>query len=337
MYNFPPEINHNYLYENTKQIFEFKKGVDLKRWQQDSRLKLKEILGFDREKVDLNIKIEYEKTDNELFKEIRYIFTSERFSDIPCHLLIPKSGKKTFPVVICIQGHGSEMAVSLGRYNNEEEKNKLKFDDYAIQAVKEGYAALAVELKGFGEREEIKPEKNRRGICYVPSMSSALLGRTMAGDRAWDITRAIDTLSSFREIDCSKISCMGHSGGGITTYYSACLDDRIKIAMVNCALCTFKKSLFDNGHCACNHIPGILKYFEFADLSGLILPNKLLFLSGDKDHVFPIDGALEAFQKIKNIYESQNLLKNLKFVECSGGHQFFYEEAWTSFKEISGW
>ena len=59
-------------------------------------------------------------------------------------------------------------------------------------------------------------------------MSAIILGRTLIGERAWDVMRAIDVLSYFKELDLDVIT--GNSGGGTASFYSACLDERIKIS-----------------------------------------------------------------------------------------------------------
>ena len=58
-------------------------------------------------------------------------------------------------------------------------------------------------------------------------MSAIILGRTLIGERAWDVMRAIDVLSYFKELDLEKIVITGNSGGGTASFYSACLEELI--------------------------------------------------------------------------------------------------------------
>ena len=41
-----------------------------------------------------------------------------------------------------------------------------------------------------------------------------MLGRTMIGERCWDVSRAIDVLEALPEVDAARIAVMGNSGGG---------------------------------------------------------------------------------------------------------------------------
>jgi cephalosporin-C deacetylase-like acetyl esterase len=336
---FAPEKNHDCLYKKNNCLLGFNSAWDFKAWQKNMRKKFFELLGELPEKIPVKIKIEHNE-NNELFHETRYVFNSENFSTVPCHLLMPKNGKKPFPVVVCLQGHSPGMHVSLGRIKNTDEYKNFRNDDYAVQAVKLGFAALTLELRGFGERRELVQKKDEiysRGVCFTPSMSALLLGRTMAGERIWDVMRAIDTLSFFPDLDPERTACMGHSGGGITAYYTACLDSRIKAVMPVCCICSFEESIFRLNHCACNYIPGILKYFEMYDLAGMIAPRKLIILAGKFDKVFPVSGIKKAFSVIKSIYKKAGAQNNCSLLVYNAGHQFFPEESWNAFRQMTCW
>ena len=61
---------------------------------------------------------------------------------------------------------------------------------------------------------------------------------------------------------------MGNSGGGTATYYAACLDERISLAMPSCAVCSWDQSIAVKRHCACNYVPYIANYFDMGDMGG---------------------------------------------------------------------
>lgn len=60
------------------------------------------------------------------------------------------------------------------------------------------------------------------------AMQAIMLGRTLLGERCYDISRLIDALSYFSEIDIDKIGIMGNSGGGTTSFYAACIGSQNK-------------------------------------------------------------------------------------------------------------
>jgi len=259
---------------------------------------------------------------------------------VPCHLLIPRTGKSSYPVVICLQGHTSGMHISLGQPKSEADAKSIAGGrDFGLQAVREGYAALVLEQRCFGERADARP-KEIRGVghtCHHASLAALLLGRTMIGERVWDISRAIDALQEFPEIDTTRIACMGNSGGGTITYFAACMDERINVAMPSCYVCTFRDSIGSIDHCADNYIPGVLRYFEMGDLSSLIAPRPMVVVAGRHDNIFPIAAVEATFTLIQQIYTAAGAPDNCRLIIGEEGHRFYPEPAWPVFRELSGW
>ena len=97
---------------------------------------------------------------------------------------------------------------------------------------------------------------------------------------------------------------MGISGGGTITFTTAALDERVKAAVVSGAFCTYRDSIFSRSHCIDNYIPGILRWFETADLTGLIAPRYLFVEAGSQDNIFPRPGVEEALQNARKVYRN---------------------------------
>lgn len=342
MNKFSPDTYHEYLLRNIKPELSFDENADYDTWRKAVKEKLLELIGdLPEEKVPSNVQVEWEM-DHKDYKEIRFTFDTEPEMSVPCHLLIPYSIKKPCPVVICLQGHTTGMHVSLGRikFAADEESAGKGDRDFALQIVKEGYAALVMEQRGFGERvspHSISRSPHYRTACHNPTMVAFLLGKTMIGERVWDVSRAIDALSFFPEIDMDRIACMGNSGGGTATYYAACLEERIKIAMPSCSICNFEESIGIMHHCSCNYIPKMAKYLNMGDIACLIAPRKLVDVCGMTDTGFLIKGSLDAYDTIKKIYKKAGCEENCTLVVGEGGHRFYAEQGWKAFNELSGW
>jgi dienelactone hydrolase len=295
-------------------------------WQTCAREKLNELLGLPFQVCDDLFEIEYtEKRDG--YTEIRFVFQSEEGYFVPCHLLIPDHKPEPIPVAICLQGHSKGMHISLGRpkYPGDEETINGGDRDFAIRIVKEGYCALAIEQRNFGEcgGTEKGPD------CYNSSMTALLIGRTTIGERVWDVQRAIDVLENhFHQIDTDNIICMGNSGGGTAAFYAACLEPRIKYAMPSCAVCTYEDSIAAMQHCSCNFVPNIRKYFEMGDLAGLIAPRYFVIVAGKEDPIFPINGVKESFELAKSLYAAAGAGDHCALVVGNGGHRFYADDAW---------
>ena len=309
-------IDNDVIHEqllNLKPKMAFDENADYSTWKKQVREKYIEFLGLDNiAKNACDIKIEIEATvEFDEYTRIRYVFESEKGCLVPCYLLIPKTGKDKYPVCICVQGHSTGFHISIGKKIYEEEDNTLKTSTYALDAVKNGYAALCIEQRGMGERTTLRQDRGRALTCgcYFTSMTALLLGRSIIGERVWDVSKAIDSLSFWNErLDLNDISMLGNSGGGTATYYSACYDERIKIAIPSCAVCTFKDSIADMWHCTCNYIPHMAEYFDMGELACLIAPRKLALINGGVDPIFPIKGTQEVYKVIEKIYK--------KYINC---------------------
>lgn len=321
------------IIKNTVPSMRYKDGEDFKAWQSAAYDKLYELLGMDKfEKCEPDLNIEYTK-EGEKYTEIRFSFQSEKDYRVPCHLCIPNGAKTPVPLVICLQGHSKGMHISLGRikYPGDEKSINGGDRDFVNGIAAQGYAALAIEQRNFGEcgGDETGPQ------CHISSMANLLIGRTTIGERVWDIERAIDVIESdFKQIDAKKIMCMGNSGGGTATYYAACMEKRIIAAMPSCAVCSYDDSIVPIRHCTCNFIPHIREYFDMCDLAGLIFPRILVTVNGKDDDIFPKFSADKTTEFIKRLYAAQGAGENFTNVMGGAGHRFYAEDAWKAMNKI---
>ena len=292
-------------------------------WKKSARQKLTELLGIDKlVKCDPELEIDFEE-EFDTFKEYRITFQSEKGYRVPCHLWLPKGVEKP-PVIICMQGHSSGMHISMGRPKTDGDKQDVISGDrdFCVRDIKEGFATIALEQRNFGECGFTN--------CYEADMTSLVMGRTTIGARVWDVSRLIDVLEeSFADIlDLDNICCMGNSGGGTTTIYTAALEDRIVLAMPSCAMCTYKDSIVAMKHCSCNYVPGIANYFDMGDLMAMACPKYYVQVSGKTDPIFPLEGARKMFEAGKKGYETKGLSDKCALVEGEGGHRFYADDAW---------
>ncbi len=302
-------------------------GGDFQEWRANARKKLSQLLGLDKfERVNPEFNVEYQKKTNGA-TEIRFTYQSEAGYRVPCHLLLPDGIEKP-PLMICLQGHSKGMHISLGKpkFLGDEKSISEGDRDFCVRTVKEGFAAISLEQRNFGEcgGDENGPR------CYESTMTALLMGRTTVGERVWDVSRLIDVIENefADKIDTKNICCMGNSGGGTATVYVAALEDRITLAMPSCAMCTFKDSIGAMTHCSCNYVPAISKYFDMNDLMAMAYPKYFIQVSGIEDPMFPLFGAEQVFKKGKQVYESLEKGHHCTLVKGNGGHRFYADEAW---------
>ena len=328
-------------YEYTKELIQkvspamAYNGGDFHQWQNSARQTLSRLLGMDKfEKTNPEPDIEYEKK-LDFATEIRFTFQSEAGYRVPCHLLIPNGVEKP-PLMICLQGHSTGMHISLGRpkYDGDEKTIKGGDRDFCIRAVKEGFAALALEQRNFGEcgGDESGPG------CLEPAMTNLIIGRTTIAERVWDVSRLLDLMETefADKVDITKICCMGNSGGGTATAYIAALEDRIVLAMPSCAMSTFRDSIGAMHHCPCNYVPRLAEYFDMGDLIAMAYPKYYVQVSGTEDPIFPLSGAEEVFKKGRLAYEASGTGHRCYLVRGNGGHRFYADNAWPIVHKLLG-
>lgn len=329
----PQQVHYKALNELSPS-FRYDGKESFKNWQKRAENRLISLMGYNKIIPASNdlFTIEYKK-QYDTFTEYRFTFQSENGYFVPSYLLVPNVAKEKLPLVVCLQGHSSGFHISLGRavYEGDEDIITSGDRDFACQIIKEGYCALAIEQRAFGECKG-----NYEGYpCILPSLTALLYGRTLLAERVFDVSRALDVvLKNFEIINADKIACMGNSGGGTATLYASIIDKRIKVAMPSCAVCTFKDSIGAMYHCTCNYVPGIANDFDMGDLCGLIAPRKLIIVSGEKDGIFPKNGVEESFSIAKSYYINANTPNNIVWIEGKEGHRFYAKESWPKFHDF---
>ena len=298
-------------------------------WQHTAREKLGELLGLPLLKGSDEIHI-LRKSRGESFTRTDFTFESEPGYEVSAAFLCPDNMQQPLPVVICLQGHSTGMHISLGEPHYERDAKSIAGGrDIALQAIRNGYCAVAIEQRYMGTSGH---GETGQPSCQTHNESTAalMLGRTAVGERVWDVSRLIDILClHFADvIDSTRIACMGNSSGGTTTYYAACMDERIHLAIPSCSVASYDQSIMAIYHCPCNFVPNIRRYFDMGDLGGLIAPRPVIVVCGVEDPIFPLPGVHKGFDDIRGAYTHLQLEENCRLVEGNGGHRFYPDETW---------
>ena len=332
---------HDIVTEKMQPKLSYNKRKNYEKWKKEIKEKFIELTGLDE--IALNAcepELEIEKEEQkDGYREIKFSFYSEVGAVVTCYLLLPDLKKEKYPVVITLQGHSTGYHNSVGIVKYKEDEIYQPRGQFAIQSVKEGYATLAIEQRGMGERSAQNGDFRRvhlgeRGGCYYEAVTGFLLGRTLIGERCWDISRAIDVLSNFAECDTDKIVITGNSGGGTASYYAACYDERIKVCMPSSAFCPYKESILRFYHCSCNYIPHAYKYFDMQDLACLIAPRKLCIMTGELDPSFLVSGVQRGYETVKEVYKKVGAEENSKLIVTHKGHWWNVDVVWPELKRI---
>ena len=296
--------------------------------------KLRELLGMDTFTPCEPI---FEITEEDVFgghRHIHFTLQTEEGYHTHCDLLLPQTQSKKLPLCVCLQGHskGSHVSLGLTKYPGDEQLNAADDQGFCIRAVAEGFAALAIEQRGFG----VCGGTPNGPACERPAMTALLLGRTLIGSRIWDVMRVLDAMEThFSDVITMEGSVLiGHSGGGTATYYTACLEHRFDGYISSCAVCTYRDSIIDIHHCTCNYVPRIARYFDMGDLAVMIAPKKLVVVCGEQDDIFPLFGVKEVYGVIETLYKAAGAPENCALVVGKGGHRFYANDAWPVMKTM---
>lgn len=325
-----PLLHINRYARNTVPSLRWDGSEPISEWKTRIREKLCQLLGMDTfEKCDPDFKLEWNKEENGI-AEYRFTFQSEEGYYVPCHLLRQAGDRRPRPLVVCLQGHSKGQHISLGRPKYPGDENSIQNGDrdFAVQAVREGCWALTLDQRCFGECGG-----NPSPDCMKTAVNTLLYGRTVIGERVWDISRALDTvLGHFTDIDENRIIVLGNSGGGTAAFYAGCLEERFSVVMPSCAFCSYYESITEVEHCICNYIPSIARYADMGDLSGLIAPRLFLPVCGKEDSIFPLNGVLKVYEETKRLFKAQEAENRCELIVGEAGHRFYAEPAWKTMK-----
>jgi dienelactone hydrolase len=331
-----PTENHRYLLDRLPPALAYA-GGDARGWQRRLRCKLRQLLGdLPHGRCELRPRRLWLR-EHRLGTIEKIMFTAEPYADVPAYVCLPKKAAPPYPFMICLQGHSTGMHNSIAVQREDETRpHRVPGDrDFGLGCLRRGIAALCLEQRSFGERRERKQKHVAEHGCHDATLQALLLGRTLIGERVYDVERGLDYLATRGDADLRRIGVMGNSGGGTITMFAAALLPRIAFAMPSCYFCAFRDSLMAIYHCMCNYIPGLLKYAEMADVLGLFAPKPVVIVAGRKDDIFPIRATRQAFAKLRRIYAARGAANHCHLVVGAGGHRFYADDAWpVMLKEI---
>lgn len=325
-----PTENHRWLMSRLEPSLAYD-GGEVAKWQGRLRRKLRQLVlgGLPRERVPLRPRRLW-KREHPLGTIEKIAFTAEPRADVTAYVCLPKDTPPPWPFLICLQGHSSGMHNSIAVQRDDETlPHQVEGDrDFGLGCLRRGVAALCLEQRSFGERREQKQAKIASHGCHDATMHALMLGRTLIGERVFDVDRAIDYLAGRPEADMARLGVMGNSGGGTISVFAAALLSRLAFAMPSCYFCTFRDSIMSIYHCMDNYVPGLLGYAEMADVMGLFAPRPVVIVAGRDDPIFPIAATRSAFADLQRIYAAAGARGRCHLVVGDGGHRFYAADAW---------
>lgn len=301
------------LYNSRKceRAFMAETSTEAKHWQSTTRRALTALLGIDSlPKASLSPKL-IEKVDKGDYIREKILVRTTSESLMPVYMLVPKNGRKTHPAVIAFHGHGYGVKDIVGLWEDGQERSTPDgyHKDFGVALCRRGFLVAAPEISCFGERRSDFSHLNgvigeaAPSTCTHSAMLAFHLGLSVVGLRIHDGMRLVDYLATRKDVELDRLGAMGISGGGMHTFFSTCVDERIKACVVSGYFCSFRRSILGINHCACNFIPGLRAFGDIHDLAGLIAPRPMLIEAGSYDPIFPIQAVRQSVCKARRIYK----------------------------------
>ncbi len=209
------------------------------------------------------------------------------------------------PIVLYLCGHSFDQKFHYQFHGHKFAR--LGFVTFIMETIQKG------EIRG-----------HHHGTYHYGWFNWYSLGYTPAGVEVWNAIRALDFLQELPYVDKEKIGVTGISGGGAMSWFTAAIDERIKVVAPVCSTGTIEshicKRTLDH-HCDCMF--WINNYmWDLTDIGALIAPRPLLIASAEKDWIYDIESVRLIYNKLRKLYELLGAPENILLVETPGGHAY---------------
>ncbi len=307
---------------------------NFKEWRKTARSKVTENLLYNPPAVPFNPVVIGEE-DRGSYVAKRIVLNISADSRVLSYLLVPK-GEGPFPAMLLLHDHGGKFDIGKEKMvrpfdvSNDvvESSNEWVDENYGGQYIgdelaKKGYVCFITDALNWGDR-------GGGGYDGQQALSSVLLnlGSSFASVIAFEDMRAAEFLASQTNIDTSKIGAIGWSMGGFRTWQIAAMSKHINAGVAICWMSSVKELVIpDNnivrGNSAYSMIhPNIFNYLDYPDIASIACPKPMFFINGLQDHLFPISSVENAYEKMHQIWSSQNSEANLYTKLWDAHHTF---------------
>lgn len=217
------------------------------------------------------------------------------------NLYLPRTGSPPFPVILYQCGHA----------------NKNYYKRHGVWFAQNGIASFVLDNIEMGEAEFTHHGVYSNAWFHWYSRGFSPLAAELLNAR-----RAVDYLASRKDLDPGRIGATGRSGGGMTTFFLAAIDERIRAsAPVSGTLSTHQwvKKRLTFAHCDCQY-PANTYGMLYSEAGALIAPRAHLQANADADPGFPMEAFDDLIAKMRGIYSLYGAAGSLLTAITPGGH-----------------
>lgn len=202
------------------------------------------------------------------------------------------------PAVLIAHGHWQE-----GRMADQPDGS---IPARAITFARQGYVAFTYDMVGFNDTRQFDHK-------FAGDRRHWLWSISLMGLQTWNSMCAVDFLLSLPDVDKSRISITGESGGGTQTMMLGALDDRLA-AVGPCVMVSHTMQ----GGCLCENAPGLRIDYSNMEIAAAAAPKPQIMVGASGDWtrtMMTVEGP-----SVASVYKLLNAEDNLKYVRFDYGH-----------------
>jgi cephalosporin-C deacetylase-like acetyl esterase len=311
--------------------------VELRGLQSDlRRALLATIGGLPDERAPLNARI-VGTIPRDGYRVEKLVYESLPGLHVTALVYVPDGGGQMRPAVLLAAGHSP-----VG-------KAHPAYQEIAARLALRGYVVLSWDPVGQGERSQFWDAEKKRSRHNLVCGEHAVLGNlaTLAGLGigryfVWDGMRAVDYLLTRPDVDGTRISITGNSGGGFQSAWIGALDERVRVVAPSCFITSLPmrmaNRIFEDPDSDPEQDPvGLVS--EGVDHAGLLLlafPKPVHLSAAIKDF-FPIEGTRKSVREVAELYRRFGKSDRLALSEGYHTHGYSPENQEAAFAFLDRW
>jgi dienelactone hydrolase len=246
---------------------------------------------------------------------------------VPAYLIRPRGASGKLPAIICLHGTGGSRdsettkEFGMGDWTRPGQKTPHKrMLGWARELARRGYITLTLTQRGLDTRT---PDTNDQ------SKDLLVRGRTLMGALVFEIRQGITYLSARPEVRADSIGITGMSFGGITSFYTWLMDDRIAAAAPLCggvgSVDVFLKRGSRAYHGFYWWLPNMLTVGDQGDFAAAMAPRPLMLWAPLNDIGMPAEGVERFLEVAQPAYAARKAADSLVVHRPPGEHEFTME------------
>lgn len=211
---------------------------------------------------------------------------------VPAFLVRPAKAGSRLPAVVCLHGTSTNRDANIApkfgyadwtRYGTTHSATTLL--GWARELARRGYVTISITQRGLDRRKPDTEAWDKELLVH---------GRNVMGALVYEIRQAVTYLAQRPEVDPRKIGMTGISFGGITTFYTWLVDDRIAAAAPICGGVGSIQAFIEKGarsyHGIYWWVPGMLTKGDQGDFAAAMAPRPLMLWAPRSDIGMPNEG-----------------------------------------------